>query len=713
MFNNLDDFIRTTQHKQLCAFYRIPLTGDTETSHNHDDINPLAWVYQWAVCLDAAHEIALTGRTIKELLTTLQNIDTELTQISKILGRCSKVVIYFHNLPYDYTYIRQILATGFDIKNEFYIDKRHILKVDIGEHIILKDSFKYFNMSLEKVCETYDTPHKKLVGTVDYNAIHYSDDVLTGTDWNYQLNDVYGLQEALISDFELNNYNVITAPLTSTGKVRRICHNASDNDNNARNIFLRSYPTPFEYKVMRNTFTGAFTHGNRFYRGVTIDDKYFGKDVKIVHRDFRSDYPSCMRKYKFPVGKFWKIKKPTIKDFFRKDYNTWGLIGADSVELKDKECPFPFLSASKTDSRYNTEICDNGRVLEINEKFTTYVTEYDLRILLEQYTFTNLKVLLAYQCKSEFLPSWFTDTIDLYYKKKTDLKEHVKYLEKTGASRDAIYTANMELLFVKQFLNGLYGMTAQDVCKPPITRDEHGALYVGNIDYKKCLNKHYGKYGRFTSPTSNGFLPYYWSIYTTSTSRYELYNCCKICGDNFLYADTDSIFYISSNRIEKKFEKLNNHKRRHAIKKGLYIKSNSGKLVTYDSFDIEDTGSAFRFLHAKCYAYETSGQLKVTVSGVANRRLIDVKDGKPVYFYSSDELGDINNLQDNFTFKKCGSTKVKYVELPLQDVTINGHLETVGDGAIISENKKQITIGTDDFITFYADEIRKGIYHNG
>lgn len=718
MFDNLDDFIKTRdKDKKIISIYSVPFTADTETSHNHNEENPLAWIYQWAICIDAKNEIALTGRTVGEFIDALLNIDNELKEISKITGRIAKVIIYFHNLPYDYTYLYKHLLQFFDVKNEFWLDKRHILKADIGDHIILKDSYKYFGMSLEKVCESYNVVHKKLVGAVDYNEIHYTSDPLSAEEWQYQLNDVFGLQEALIKDFEINNYTTASAPLTSTGKVRQLCRMEYEKYKDSRKEFLKTKPSRIAYKVMRKVFAGGYTHGNRFYRSVTINSKYFGHDIKIKHRDFRSDYPSCMRKYKFPSGRIDQIKKPTINDFFDNKYCVWGIIGADSIELKDKLCPFPFLSASKIDTKSGAEVCDNGRVLECMDKIMIYVTSWDLKILLEQYNFTNIKVLMAYRSLAKPLPEWFINVIDTQYKSKSDLKARVKYLEKIGANRDDIYDANMVLLRSKGFLNGLYGMCAMDYCKALIERDENFEPQLQKIDYESCIDKHYGIYKgksgkKFVAKSANGFLPYQWSMFVTSTARYELYNCCKICGENFLYADTDSIFYIETSAIEKKFKKLNEHKRKHAIKKGMYIITDNGKIETYDSFDIEDEGTEFRFLHSKCYAYITDNKLKVTVSGVASRRLIGVKDNKPIYYYSSDELGSIENLKDNFVFKKCGSTKIKYYSLEPELLEVaEGKFETVSDGAIITENQKTLSLGDDDFIVFYYDEIRNGRYH--
>ena len=716
--DNMDDYIKTETKKHVYYTHKLPFTFDTETSHNHDEDNPLSWVYSWAICWDAKHEDHSFGRNISQFIALLKSLDFKLTQLSSEFGGTVKVVIYVHNLSYDYIYIYPWINQQFKIKSEFYIDKKHILRASIGDHMILKDSLVYFNMSLAEICDNYPITHIKQIGTVDYNAIHYSTDELDGADIKYQLYDVYSLQEALIIDFELNNYDVTTAPLTSTGKVRKICHTASDKCTGARDAFLQTQPHPIYYKLMRKVFAGGYTHGNRFWREKTVNAESVGEDpttFKIGHRDFRSAYPSMMRKIKYPIGEIKQLKHPTIEDFYKEDKCTWGLFGADSVKLRDKMCPYPFLSRSKCDTESGCFITDNGRVLECDDKFTFYACDYDIRILQEVYEFENLQPLWVCQTDNAPLPEWFTAVIDYYYKEKSDLKVQVKKLRAEGAPRDVIYDAEMRLLRAKRYLNSLYGMSAMDYCKPEFKRDKNGEVNATDPNYYKLIRKHYGIYHGEPSEVAPGFLPYQWAIYVTAGVRYELYQRIKICGYNFLYADTDSIFYISTPEIEKKFDDLNKLTEKNALNKGMYITTEDGKIVTYDSFDVEDFIKEFRFLHSKCYAYiDNDNKLNVTIAGVSNRKLDKLnEDGSPHYYYSSDELGDINNLSAGFTFKKCGSTLVTYYQRAPDLIEVaSGKYEHVSDGAIISENTKTLTVGDEDFILMWHNElINRGIYH--
>lgn len=711
----LTDFIPTTIKKRKCEVFKLPLTFDTETSHNHNEDNPLAWVYSWALCFDASKELALFGRDVFEFLHVLMELNNYLADLSRRFHACYKVIIYIHNMPYDYQYIFPLLNDNFEISNEFFLDRRHIISSDIGQHIIFKDSLIYFNSSLEKVCLTYDTPHKKLIGLVDYQATHYSTEELIQNDINYQLNDVYGLQEALLSDWRLMGYDIVHAPLTSTGKIRLECRTEAYLTDGYREEFLYTIPTPRQYKFMRKTFAGGYCHGNRFKRGQTIRDY-------IKHRDFRSHYPSVMRKYTYPSGRIIEIKNPQVSEFFSPGWDVWGVVAFNGIQLKSNKILAPYLSRSKCESDKGVKFyCDNGRVLEATGKFITYVTQYDLELILKQYKTKNpIKVLFAFKAKSKPLPEWFINIIDTYYKRKTDLKNKVKHLKSINAPRDVIYDAELELQHAKSFLNGLYGLTAMDFCKPDFIRDNEGEIISDVIDYRKKIDNNYGIYRNKKDPkkcykanTSTGFLPYYWSLYVTATARYELFKYIEICGDNFLYCDTDSIYYIYSEDVERQIKELNEVKYNNALEKGLYITTDEGNIITYDAFDLEDTGTEFRFLHSKCYAYITRGELITVISGVANRRLIDVQDEKPIYIYNSDELGTIKNLKSDFVFKKCGSTKAKYITRKggFCDVG-NGKTEYCTDSVIITENEKTLSLGNDDFIlNYYNERVEKGLLH--
>ena len=109
-------------------------------------------------------------------MQVLKDIEKHLSELSRKYNACYKVVMYAHNAPYDYAYIYQILKQNFTIKREFFLDRRHVISVDIGEHIILKDSLVYFNNSLENVCNT--SMAALLVGLMYFASLGTSSEII-------------------------------------------------------------------------------------------------------------------------------------------------------------------------------------------------------------------------------------------------------------------------------------------------------------------------------------------------------------------------------------------------------------------------------------------------------------------------------------------------------------------------------------------------------
>ena len=164
--------------------------------------------------------------------------------------------------------------------------------------------------------------------------------------------------------------------------------------------------------------------------------------------------------------------------------------------------------------------------------------------------------------------------------------------------------------------------------------------------------------------------------------RMELmYIISEIIGyDNFIYSDTDSIFYISTPEIERKLEEYNKKCYDNAISIGAYITTDNGEIINYSSFDDEDEDIIeFKYLHSKCYAYVTSdGQLHSTIAGVQKYGIGNYPQTK--------ELGSIDNLEPKKVFTKCGGTKAKYISEEINDYNNNS---TCG-GCIITRTTKTL-----------------------
>ena len=708
------------------------ITLDTETSWNHDEENPVGWIYQWALTYRGN---VVYGRRPSELLFVLDKIKrvNQLGEyaISEKGSICHKIDIYVHNLSYDYTYIGDWLRDTFGCLYRSGMSSQTMLA--ISPHSLLsyecsglcfKCSFKLTHKSLAQWGKDVNTPHRKLIDTVDYDAIHYQDSELTFTDWKYMFYDVIVLDECMRQQLKIYNDDLISVPLTVTGYVRREVKNEYLKEKKNRYAFLNRRLSPEIYKLCREEFAGGLTHGNRYLAEKTVRPK---KGWFIRHRDFRSHYPSQQRAHEFPIGKPYiyfdeflakerGMKPPTIKRVMEIAKTKCVLVKLriKYAELKDPEITIPYLQSSKCGLLQNA-IVDNGRVIRIGDKikdwegFSITVNEDDLQILLYMY---NMKVCVeeVVTMRRGTLPEYLTKSIDNFFKGKTDHKDQVKELEsmKVKGADPRLIEAITNLMIAKGLLNGIYGMSATDPIRTTFY-EEYEEL-DNNERWKKehyteeqiavMLSEYYTGKKSFSH-----FMDYQFGLWTTSHARLELIKFCIIVGWAYvLYCDTDSIFYLSNAEIEEKVEKANKACLEHSEKVGAFIVSNKGKKVHYDQFELEKEDIvAFRFLHAKCYAYEKvkyrkDGKPMLDENGNKQTELVCViagvkrfgKDDNGNTISREEELGSIDNLSPSFVFNYCGGMTKKYVYAMPHIEYINGHRTEVASSCILLKTTKTL-----------------------
>lgn len=707
------------------------ITLDTETSWNHDPENPIGWLYQWALTYRGT---VVFGRKPSELMTVLNKIKrvNNIGEYAITLdgSLCHKITVYVHNLSYDYTYIGDWLRMTF---GEFYnsgVDSQKMLAITPHSLLsyesagfVFKCSFKLTHKSLAQWGKDMNTPHRKLVDTVDYDAIHYQDSELSFTDWKYMFYDVIVLDECVRMQLKIYNDDLLTVPLTVTGYVRREVKREYVKDKRNRYGFLNRKLTSEMYQMCKDEFAGGLTHGNRFLAEKTVrPNRKKGQSIK--HRDFRSHYPSQQRSHEFPIGKpyllFSKetavkngIRPPSLKRILEIAQTKCILVKMRVfyAELKDPNITIPYLQKCKCNTSKKC-ITDNGRVIKIgdrNEKwegFDITVNEDDLRILLYMY---NMQVCVesVVTMQKGKLPQYLINSIDKFFKDKTDYKDQEKALEamKVKSTDPRLIEAITNLMIAKGLLNGIYGMSATDPIREEFYENydvldnssRWGKTYFTD-DTKALMLQEY--YSDFTH-----FMDYQFGLWTTSHARLELIKFCIIVGwENVLYCDTDSIFYLSTAEIEEKIEKANAKCLEHSEKVGAYITSNKGKKVYYDQFELEKENIvSFRFLHAKCYAYEKvkyrkDGQPMLDENGNEQTELVCViagvkkfgKDENGKTITREEELGTINNLTAAFVFKHCGGMTKKYIYALPHFEYINGHKTEVASSCILEKTTKTL-----------------------
>jgi len=633
--------------QQICKQY---ISLDTETSHNHDEDNPACWLYQWSFAFNHA---LYYGRTPEQLIDHLKRIVKEYD-----LNDERRMIVFVHNLPYDFSYLSLFLYDAFgdplkllahDTHKPFFI--RYACGLDF------RCTYKLSNDSLARWGKKLGVKHPKLEGAIDYNVIRYQDSPLYRDDWRYQWSDCITLDECIAAQMELYNDDIASLPYTSTGYPRRELFRAyngcgrHNKKNKERQRFKDTRLDVDTYLACFEEFAGGITHGNRYYKGIT-------QRGNIRHRDFVSMYPTEQHKL-FPMSKFIKLTNEVkFRDLeqYSKQYAILCKVCFEDMRIKSKKITLPYLQTAHV-MRHHTSgiriLDDNGRVIQFKGQSTMWLDYNELKLILKQYDYTYMLILESYCSEWGYLPKWLTSAIDQRFKGKSDKKKILQDAVIAGQDRPTILKLELDLMKDKNMLNGIYGVSATNPIRE--TFELHGNTWERKkpdiTEIGEKLDKYYKSY--------KNFMRYQWGIYTTIIARLQLMEVYDIIGaDNFIYADTDSMFYFSTPEIEAKLDAYNEKLRQRAMQSGAYITTDTGKIINYDAFlDEGEEIVEFRFLHSKCYAYVTSdSKLHCTIAGV---KAYD----RQTNTFREDELGSIDNLTDKFVFHKCGGTSATYISL--------------------------------------------------
>lgn len=651
-------------------------TLDTETSN---DGAAYGWVYQWAFKIGRTY---IYGRRPSELIRLLERMAERYR-----LADDKRIIIYIHNASYDLQYLKHYLRQYDPTINFFAINSHTILICDVLGFRILC-SYKLTNMSLDALSKNYAQKYLKASGAIDYSIRRYQDTELTPNDWYYMFSDVASQYDAIREYLRSNGYTfAAAAPVTSTGFVRNDCRKAARKVESWRGEFLKMALTPEQYNLCRQAFMGGLTIASYKYAGETVRGKNIG------HVDFTSSYPARQCLDYFPMGKPEDYGDVESMEELEELINTKCcvfLLRLEKVQIKEGVTA-PYIPYSKCITSEGV-IRINGKIVYA-DALEMAVTEIDYNIIRRQYTTAPDGVHVSGMITFDRgkLPDWLINKVMEYFTDKCTLK---------GVN---------DLLYMKQKnrLNGIYGMTATAPTRDVIEVDDDLILKVFGSDIedlderRQALEDKANEQIRKFYNNYNSFLPYQWALYTTAHSRAALVELLEVVGyENFLYCDTDSEFFIITDDNRKRLEEYKRKLIKRAEDAGAYV-GNKYLGAAEDEAPIR----AFRALHAKCYAMEEWNEktkqydLNVVIAGVPKKSTKWI-NGEPVTVSNAEELGDIDNLRDGFTFTHNGGTRTIYNEMEPETVEIDGHTVELASSAVICDIEKEIsdtmyTVGKD------------------
>lgn len=607
---------RGKQSKYSRKYADIITAFDIETTRLPDIEQSFMYVWMYAF-----NNIGVViGRTWDEFIRFVERVNIELDDL--------RLVTYVHNLSYEFQFMAGIHK--FNRADVFAVESRKTLRVDWDDAIEFRCSYLHSNMSLDVYAKKMGVEHQKLVGELDYNIKRFPWTKLTENELMYCVNDVLGLVECIETEMLVDGDTLNTIPLTSTGYVRRDVKNAMKTI--PKKYVMDLYPPLRVYRLLKCAFRGGDTHANRYYV-----DRLLTGDIYSFDRS--SSYPDVICNCLFPVKPFQYVCNISHDSFYRLYHVRKKALLFRAVfyntRLRDEFFGAPYISKAKCEGGVVNGVFDNGRVLSADELITT-ITDVDFKILEMQYEF-DFDILELWCSSYGKLPRPLIDTTIHYYREKTRLKN--------VAGQEVYY------MKLKNKLNSIYGMFAQDILKRSIVFD--GVNF--KLDDEKTLQDLHSENMR------KQFICYAWGVWVTAWARYRLQEAIQLVGDGFIYCDTDSVKYIG----HVDWSEYNAQRVADSKKSGAYATDSLGNVHYMGVYENDGSMQKFKTLGAKKYVYiDDSGELHITIAGVNKKR------GK----IELEKMGGIDAFNTGIVFRDAGGLESVYNDIvePM-DIIIDGH----------------------------------------
>lgn len=405
-------------------------------------------------------------------------------------------VIYFHNLSFDGEFLLWfLLENGYEYDEEIKNDKTFrsiidetgsIYSITIKHNVKaiteFRCSYKLFPKSISDIGKLVGI--EKLNETHNYEEIknYHSIEELPEEEIKYITNDVRIMIE-LIKYLQEKGVKGITMSTSAYKNWLKDKYTLCKNQ-------MKKDTNEEIVEIVRKSYRGGITKVNPKYAGIEFND--------VISFDVNSLYPSVMYENPMPIGE-GKIYKSVEEG--RNDNRHLFIIVAFVQYAQVRTGMHAFIGNTSGFSYARKYSYDD--VLE-NKMVYLWLDEFNLFKLVYDGQYEILKVV-GWK-KANFV---FNDYIDRWYKVKENARNDV------------------ERSLAKLMLNSLYGkfgMNDSRITKLPVG--------VGDTIIYHTLD--------------NNTTYYYKEIasYITSKARCKLASFMNRCGDNFLYCDTDSVYYI-------------------------------------------------------------------------------------------------------------------------------------------------------------------------
>lgn len=299
---SISDFLYQVQSTELpivkdnksIEWYNIPAAFDIEVTsfYQNGEVKPenkRAIMYHWQFGIG---ELVTYGREWHEFITFI-NVLTKVLR----LGVDRRLVVYVHNLPYEFQFIRKL----FDWEKVFLLEDRKPVYARTGG-VVFRCSLKLSGgKSLANVGrDLVSHSVRKMTGDLDYEVLRTPLTPLTDEEKLYCENDIRVLLAYIAEKIEQDG-DITRIPLTNTGYVRNYCRKECySRYKRYRQIMDELVLEPDEFSQLKRAFMGGHTHANSHYVRKRL--------TNVASYDFTSSYPAVMVLEKFPMSRAHQIE---------------------------------------------------------------------------------------------------------------------------------------------------------------------------------------------------------------------------------------------------------------------------------------------------------------------------------------------------------------------------------------------------------------------
>lgn len=654
--------IRRGGQKHGELYNNVIIMADTETSKEKAATVCRNYVVAWTISIRAfgMNICTLYGQKPSEFVECVNRMVTAMP------GEFT--VIYFHNFPYDYVFLRKFLFRSWGLPlHQLAVKPHYPISMEFANGIILKDSLILAQRSLDKWAKDMDVVHKKAAGFWDYDKVRLQSGRFTPHEKTYIEHDTLAGVECIQKMMDTLGKSICSLPLTATGIPREMTIKLAK-ENNGREAFLAMAADWEQQCILEQVFHGGFTHNNRHH----IEHIIYGTTEAF---DEASAYPFAMLAFKFPMERFAKMSKPCTVEYILKnaeDYAYMFKLILIKPRLKSDAIPMPALQKSKATRMVNC-VEDNGRVL-CAEYFEIYLNEIDLSVIAEQYDWDRALCIDVQYAMKDYMPRWFTDFVYQCFVDKTMLK-----------GGDPVLYA-----IAKAKLNSLYGMCVQRPVK--LVLEEHyitgDYLPAEDQDEKELYEKYLANH--------RSVLPYQWGVWVTSIAFRNLFTIGSYAG-TWLYSDTDSCY--GQNWDKEGIAAYNEHCKDLLRARGYGAVQHNGREYWLGICELDGTYKEFISVGAKRYATrDLNDKLKITVAGVPKAGVNCLK-------------GDLHNFHAGFIFDGETTGKKQHSYFFEDDIWTDEQGNERGDSIDLSPASYLLdSVSQVDWEKVFTEEIEVQVY---